>query len=339
MSTGLRSLARSEARVRQQAAQELADPYYAGWVVVDGRLIKGRHDAMVSQQLFDRVQVTLESRSHGGSRDRVLSHYLKGMLFCERCHRQDRTTSRLIYTEARGRNGGRYGYFLCRARQDGLCDLPHLPAVAVEDAIERNCSSLTLPTDFLDLVQAAVTSVVEDQVILTRKLHDTYRAQLARLDAREGRLIDLAADGMLSRDKIRERQNKLVVERERLQTNLATADSQLQLGAQRLLTAMKRIRDVVGFYRDSADPVREQLNRTFYEKFFVDDEPLTVADEVRRPPFDDLGEAYDVYTRYKTHSGLSTEANYARSQSSPSATPASNDQPLSLANIFRRCFE
>jgi site-specific DNA recombinase len=314
--------------------QMLADPYYAGWVVVDGRLIKGRHEAIVSQELFDRVQEILTTRSKNGSRDRVLKHYLKGMLFCQRCH-QDGRTSRLMYTEARGRNGALYGYFLCRARQDGYCDLPHLPAAAVEQAIERNYATLELPTDFLNLVEAEVTAVVTDQVSLTQQLHDTYRAQLAKLDAREGRLIDLAADGMLSRDKIRERQNQLVVERERLRASLSTTDSQLEIGAQRLKTAMQRVRDVVGFYRDSADSVREQLNRTFYERFYIDDEPLAVADEIRRPPFDELGDSFSTYNRYKELSGCSTNAQNERSRSSSLATPASLDhQSHVLGNIF-----
>src|SRR5579859_6843774 len=75
----------------------LHDPYYAGWVVVDGQLIKGRHQPIVSQTLFDQVQDVLAARSQGGSRDRILQHYLKGMLFCQRCHRAGRT-ARLIYT-------------------------------------------------------------------------------------------------------------------------------------------------------------------------------------------------------------------------------------------------
>lgn len=36
------------------------------------------------------------------------------------------SASRLIYTGATGKTGQRYDYFLCRTRQDGLCDLPHL---------------------------------------------------------------------------------------------------------------------------------------------------------------------------------------------------------------------
>ncbi len=85
----------------------LRDPYYAGWVVVEGQLVHGRHEPIVGQALFDRVQDVLAARSSGGSRDRILQHYLKGMLFCERCHRAGRI-ARLIYTEARGRTGQYY---------------------------------------------------------------------------------------------------------------------------------------------------------------------------------------------------------------------------------------
>jgi len=96
----------------------LSDPYYAGWVVVDGELVKGRHEPIVGQALFDQVQEVLAARSRGGSRDRVLYHYLKGMLFCGRCDTQGRTT-RLVYTEAKGRSQY-YGYFFCRGRQEGF---------------------------------------------------------------------------------------------------------------------------------------------------------------------------------------------------------------------------
>src|SRR5450631_2098497 len=93
----------------------LGDPYYAGWVTADGDLIPGRHEPIVSQALFDIVQDVLDVRSRSGTRDRVLDHYLKGILYCERCHKAGRT-SRMIYTEAKGRNGVLYSYYLCRSR-------------------------------------------------------------------------------------------------------------------------------------------------------------------------------------------------------------------------------
>jgi site-specific DNA recombinase len=137
----------------------LSDPYYAGWVEVEGRLIQGRHPAIVSQDLFDRVQDVITARSKDGSRDRMLQHYLKAMLYCQRCHARGRT-SRLIYTEAKGRSGQYYGYFLCRARQDGDCNLPHLPAWQVEDAIAAHYASLQIPDDFATAVRDQLTATL-----------------------------------------------------------------------------------------------------------------------------------------------------------------------------------
>jgi site-specific DNA recombinase len=134
----------------------LRDPYYLGLVRYNGETFEGRHEALISRELFERVQEVLDQRSRRGQRDRVLTHFLKGMLFCDRC-RQAGRTSRLIYTEATGRGSLRYQYFLCRGRQDKLCDLPHLAAWQVEDVIERHISTIQLPESFLSRLRAFVT--------------------------------------------------------------------------------------------------------------------------------------------------------------------------------------
>ena len=136
----------------------LRDPYYAGYIVYKGQIYPGRHEPIIDQALFDRVQEVLEFRSKNGQRDRVLQHYLKGTLFRDRCERNERT-SRLSYTEARGRSGRRYGYFLCRGRQDGICDLPYLPADGVEPAIIDHYASLAL-ADILSGTGSSKTSLV-----------------------------------------------------------------------------------------------------------------------------------------------------------------------------------
>lgn len=147
----------------------------------------------------------------------MLSHYLKGTLFCDRCHTAGRT-SRLIYTEATGR-GGRYGYFLCRSRQEGLCDLPHLAVAQVEEAIAAHYSLLRVPEDFADAVRDELETTMTDQQQLTQELHTTLTRQLTKLEAREERLIDLAADGVLTRAKIQQRSNTIQLERTRIQAN------------------------------------------------------------------------------------------------------------------------
>lgn len=172
----------------------LSDPYYAGWVTVDGQLVQGRHQPIVTQALFDQVQRVLEARSARGQRDRILTHYLKGILYCERCHQRS-TISRLIYTEATGKNGQRYSYFLCRGRQEGYCDLPHLPSADVEAEIVRHYAHrFDLNQAFTDETKHIIGQALDE----AQQLAADLRAKLAaKLDQREERLIDLAADGTL----------------------------------------------------------------------------------------------------------------------------------------------
>jgi hypothetical protein len=74
----------------------------------------GKHPALVTQTLFDRVQDVLRTHNGSGERDRKHSHYLKGTLYCGECG------GRLVYSR-NTRNGGVYEYFVCAAKQFGEC--------------------------------------------------------------------------------------------------------------------------------------------------------------------------------------------------------------------------
>jgi hypothetical protein len=57
-----------------------------GLVTYMGETHQGRHEPLVDPALFHRVQEILDKRSPQGTRDSVLLHYPKGLLYCGRCH-------------------------------------------------------------------------------------------------------------------------------------------------------------------------------------------------------------------------------------------------------------
>ncbi|TWE12566.1 recombinase family protein [Rudaeicoccus suwonensis] len=196
----------------------LRDPYYVGIVTYKGEQFPGRHEPIIDQDLFDQVQQVMNHRSKRGQRDRVLYHYLKGLLYCDRCAKAGRN-ARLIYTEAKGR-GGTYAYYLCRGRQDGVCDLPYLPVDRVEDAVARHYVTLGLPTDFLTEIREAIDQNMASESASIRELHARYRRKLTTLAAREEKLLDLTEDGALPRERIRARLRQLQIERHRAEQGL-----------------------------------------------------------------------------------------------------------------------
>lgn len=266
--------------------QMLRSPYYTGAMIYKGEVIPGgRHAALVSQDLWDRVQTVMDYRSRRGQHDRALTHYLKGILFCGRCHHAGRS-SRLIYTEARGRTGEYYGYFLCRGRQRGECDLPHLPVDQVEDAVARHYGLLAVGSDFAAAVETDLRTFMQERQQLARDSRETLTKKLARLDEQEDRLIDLASEGSLSRAKLQQRINSLRLERKRVQESLQDTEKELRVGAERLTECIRLTADPASLYDQGSDLLRRNLNQTFFEAFFIeDDDTIHVSNSVLQQPF------------------------------------------------------
>ncbi len=159
---------------------------------------------MISKGLFDKIQKIMDERSEGGTRQRRHHHYLKGLLFCGRCHERE-LESRILMQWSKG-NGGRYRYFFCRRRQQHLCDSRYLEGDAVEAASQgARYHSLRFDSELADRLRTVMRQALDERQKSVKLLAGQLNAELARLDKQEENLIALAADGGLPVAKVRSR--------------------------------------------------------------------------------------------------------------------------------------
>ncbi|ACY20712.1 Resolvase domain protein [Gordonia bronchialis DSM 43247] len=310
----------------------LRDQYYLGYINYKGDVFKGRHEPIVDQELFDRVQEVADFRSKSGQRDRVLQHYLKGALFCARCEHNGRMT-RLIYTEARGRSGRRYAYFMWRGRQDGICDLPHLPADGVEQAIADHYLTLALPASFVAEVRRLLEDAVADEQRSVTELHAALNRKIKELDGKEDRLLDLLADDGIPQAKVRAKLRKIQTDRAAAEAGLANAAAEIAVGAGVLLDALDLVSHPDTFYRDGNDTVRRNLNQTFYQYFYIDEHG--VQGSRQNPPFADFHAAHALTTRAQaTTDAANANRDPLAGASKRTGDDSSSDLALSLADIL-----
>jgi DNA invertase Pin-like site-specific DNA recombinase len=192
----------------------LRDRYYAGYVTYQGAHYPGRHQPLITQELYDRVQRVLGA--HGlGTRQRVHNHYLKGLLWCARCRH------RLILQRAVGRTGGEYFYFFCAARQQHTCDLPYIPLDVLEQAVARHIADLPSPTPTqLAEVHALVERALTVDHGALDNLRTLYTRRLRALSRKRSYLIDLAAEQHWPHEDLQTRIDALEQERADLRTAL-----------------------------------------------------------------------------------------------------------------------
>nr|WP_307850156.1 recombinase family protein [Saccharopolyspora sp. HNM0986] len=137
----------------------LRDRYYLGYISYHGTQLPGRHQPLIDEPLFDRVQAIIDTRATPGKRRRIHHHYLKGTLYCGHCH-QAGTAGRMIIQHTITRRGDQYTYFFCRNRQQRTCSAPYVKVAVAERAVKRYYATITRPQ--LDDALSAPDSVDAD---------------------------------------------------------------------------------------------------------------------------------------------------------------------------------
>jgi site-specific DNA recombinase len=160
----------------------LSNPFYAGKFVYNGKLYKGRHDAIISEELFDRVQAILKAHNRSGERDRKHAHYLKGTIFCEDCGH------RLIYSRHKG-NGGTYEYFVCPHNQRRECSNGYHRMEEVEAKIEEHYKTIALSPESRERIAAHIERHFAKQAATSEKELARCKALMADLKEQERKLL------------------------------------------------------------------------------------------------------------------------------------------------------
>ncbi|WP_433207524.1 recombinase family protein [Nocardia sp. CA-107356] len=249
--------------------------YYIGIVTYKGEEIPGRHEALVDEETFNRVQIVLDEHGVAGERRRVHHHYLKGTLFCGRC-RIDKVIRRMIIQRTPGRHGGDYWYFFCIGNQKNAgCHSPHYNADRIEDTVAAYYKTITFSPDFITTMETALDEMLAEGEAAQRLYRKQLQGQLKDLDTKETNLIELAADGALPQAKIRTRLTEIGREREKLQVELGKVQLDLSTGAEFLTTCLELLRDPYTLYKGASDKVRRRLNQAIFKRLYVFEEEVT----------------------------------------------------------------
>ena len=146
----------------------LKNRYYLGVVRFDGTEYPGRHDALISEDLYQRVQAVRQARHDSREKPQVRTHYLNGSVFCGRCGEP------LSLEYSRNRLGTLYRYFYCLGRQGKLkngCTFRAVQVVVVEELIEDLWATVTLTGEQCEirrLVWEHVQAVLPEQARVRR---------------------------------------------------------------------------------------------------------------------------------------------------------------------------
>ena len=178
--------------------------------------VKNTHEAIISQEVFDRAQMIRSTRENKHKGSLRSDHLLTGFVWCDLCGARCSCVRRGAKTEH---------YYVCYSRQGAN------PTMTVDP----NCNCRAWPKNELEaVVDYEVRNLIFDQSALRRLIHrkepralepdnhgEALRRQMENLDKQIERMMDLYQNGAIPVELLNERIKKLYEDRSRIAAAIA----------------------------------------------------------------------------------------------------------------------
>lgn len=251
----------------------LHNRYYVGTVTYKGAEYQGRHQPLIDQELFDRVQAVLLAHDLSGEKHRIHDHYLKGSVVCGRC------LSRLCLTNAKGR----YLYFFCAKRhRDGGCDQPYVLAETVEEEVIRVYGDLRLGISEADGIRTALERALDHRQRSSARQATRLRNRLVKLDGERQKLLQAHYANAIPLDLLKSEQQRIGAEQVAARTKLAAVEGKLDHVREAVDDALVLLGDIQRSYRKAPQHLRRQYNQLFFTRLRVNADTIDGA-EITEP--------------------------------------------------------
>lgn len=250
----------------------LRHPYYMGVVLYQGAEYPGRHQPIITPELFFEVQQALDAHRLWGERPQRRTHYLKGTLFCGLCKRM------MSIGYSRGR-GGVYAYFFCLGRhRDKSCTLPYLSIEKVEQMVEDYWQGVVVDPEQLEAIRIDVRRHLKTVTKQNEGERHRQAERLKQLDAESRKLMQALYNDAVPMDLLKEEQARIARDKSAAQIIMDSLVAEYEQVTSALDEALQVIANSHVIYESGSPLVRRDLNHFMFDRLFIVPDGVAGAD-------------------------------------------------------------
>ena len=271
---GVTSLPRPKRPSRPMATSHieniLSNRYYLGFVKFEGAWHVGRHEPLISEDVWERVQEVRATRVKSREKPQQHPHHLKGSLYCGHC-------GDLLGIEiVRNGQGVQYPYFFCLGRRKGRanCNFKAISITRVEQLVERHWSTRQMNDRERNSIREYVMEYVDKALPDRNKRIRAAERSVKRLIEERDTLLHAHYAGAVPLEQLK-------TEQERISSALANAQRELNNqntdrdGLRKGLdAALNILRDSEDFYAKSHPRERRLMVQAVFERLYITDDEI-----------------------------------------------------------------
>ena len=246
----------------------LCNTYYKGMVTYRGVSYPGRHEALISEELFECVQAVLAAHNQAGERQHRHNHYLKGSLYCGNCG------ARLATEHSRSRNGNLYHYFYCLGRQydPASCNRSVLAVSRAERLVVDHYRTIQLSPERIEKVREVLREALSARRSEAEAAERTLALRIERLSNERQKLLQLHYAEALPLELFKTEQERITRELGASRDQLAEVSLEFETIEQNLNRALELARDCHAAYKAANPAMRRLFNQAFFKKICIHDD-------------------------------------------------------------------
>ena len=229
----------------------LRNPVYYGLIRFSGELYEGKHDPLITKQLFDRCQEVMQRKSkpkHPGYKPFLY----RGMFRCGEC-------GCFVTTEAKTKRhkcGSVHHYTYCRCtKRVKPCSQPCVREEHISAQITEALAAVTVPAEWTTWMLATLEGKQQQDTKLTVNDITTFQQQIRDIDQKIDRLMTAYTSDVLTLDEFRNAKSILVTQRQEFKEKQKAAEA----------NRVSRFEPVIGFVRSLQEASLQKATRTVTE--------------------------------------------------------------------------
>ena len=253
----------------------LNNPVYMGDFMWKGKRYKGKHDPIVSPELYYQCQKIIKQRSLGTNKSRNFLY--TGVIKCKKCGCQ--------FVGEIKKN--KYIYYHCTGNRGGDCNKKWLKQEYIDDVFVDFLKSLIIPDEHMPEILTCIKYQIKEERDFNKQKYDAAKIKYDKLKTRSDALFNLFLDGDIDKEHYKEKQKEIDYELDYLSSvmhNTNLKDNKVIETSEMLLELFKNAhRD---YLRGDFETKKYLLN-LLCSNFYYDGEKLTIIiKEAFRPLVD-----------------------------------------------------
>lgn len=211
----------------------------------DPVLVKGKHEPIISQEIWEKAQTLLKNRSNRPNRVHSGEFPLTGLMKCPACGAGmvlGRTTNRNKDDSKRVLE-----YYVCGAWKNKGTSACHSNGVRTEYAdnyVINKIAALASSEKLIKDVVARINAGMNKKAAPLQKEYESLKKALISIQAKRNKVFELYEEGLIEKSELSQRLEKLNEEKRLLEDRLAPIELELGGGIQKEVT-VEMVREVM----------------------------------------------------------------------------------------------